>query len=501
MEKKSSHPEWALAFRRKGTELRLLNGRYYLYEVTSKWSSEKKRSVKITGKLLGSITETSGFVESEKARLRKQQITIERIQVKEYGITAVIIQLFSAMISPLQAFFPDSWKRLVILAYGRLVFQSSMKNMSFHYSNSYLSEEYPCVDMSAKSLGYFLRELGQDRNRIVQFCRSFKITEDCILFDGTDIFSHSGQMELPRFSKSKFGTYDDMINLMCIFSVKQQEPVYYRLLPGNIKDVSAFKICLQESGVKDAVVIIDKGFASVKNIEALEAEQLKFVIPLPRNSSLINYEIVKAGDRRRHEGYFPFEGRYIWHYTTVVDEKKSVSVFLDEELRNREEKDWLNRIESNAVNYSLETYYEKRHTFGTIAVIHNTGKSTRENYIYYKTRGQVETMIDSLKNILDADRTCMQNQLALEGWMFINLIALKWYYTLLNLLKQHDLNKTYSPADFLKFLSEIKTVKINDRWQHAEITKKTLKLMQKLGVGQGDLYKQDEVVNRPVPST
>ena len=34
------------------------------------------------------------------------------------------------------------------------------------------------VDMSAKSLRYFIRELGQDRNRIVQFCRSFKISDN-----------------------------------------------------------------------------------------------------------------------------------------------------------------------------------------------------------------------------------------------------------------------------------------------------------------------------------
>ena len=50
----------------------------------------------------------------------------------------------------------------------------------------------------------------------------------------------------------------------------------------------------------------------------------------------------------------------------------------------------------------------------------------------------------------------MQNELALEGWMFINMIALKWYYILLNLLKKHELNKKYSPADFLLFLSEVK---------------------------------------------
>ena len=121
-------------------------------------------------------------------------------------------------------------------------------------------------------ISFFLRELGENRDKIIQFCRSFKVSEDCILFDGTDIFSHSEKMEQPKFSKGKFGTYDDMINLMYIFSVKQQQPVYYRLLPGNIKDVTAFKLCLQESGVKDATVIIDKGFASKNNIEDLEKE-------------------------------------------------------------------------------------------------------------------------------------------------------------------------------------------------------------------------------------
>ncbi|MDR0231066.1 MAG: hypothetical protein LBI82_02985, partial [Dysgonamonadaceae bacterium] len=89
----------------------------------------------------------------------------------------------------------------------------------------------------------------------------------------------------------------------------------------------------------------------------------------------------------------------------TIDEKKSIPVFLDEELRNREEKDYLNRIESNTVNYTLEKFLDKRHTFGTIAMIENTGKSPKETYLCYKTRGQVETMIDTLKNIVDADRT------------------------------------------------------------------------------------------------
>ena len=443
--------------------------------------------MKITGKLLGTITEADGFIESDKARLRRQQLKVESVQVKEYGITSMIGLLCKDTVNALKQHFPDSWQQILCLAYGRLIYSSPLKNMAFHYSHSYLSEQYPKVDLSPKHLSCFLRELGEDRQRIVEFCRSFKITEDCILFDGTDIFSHSEQMELPKLSRSKQKTYDYMMNLMYVFSVKQQSPVYYRILPGNIKDISAFKLCLLESGVKDAIIVMDKGFASKDNIEELEKNELKFIIPLQRNSSLINYEKIESGNKRQFDGYFKYEDRHIWHYTISVDEAnqrfdKSVIVFLDEELRNREERDYLERIENSAVDYSIDKFYEKQYRLGTIAIITNTGKPPCEVYADYKTRGDVENMIDALKNIVDADRTYMQNEQALEGWMFINLIALKWYYTILNLLKKNELNKKYAPMDFLLFLSEVKKVKINNQWYDAEIIKKTRELLQTLGI-------------------
>ena len=58
----------------------------------------------------------------------------------------------------------------------------------------------------------------------------------------------------------------------------------------------------------------------------------------------------------------------------------------------------------------------------------------------------------------------------------------KWYCTLPNLLKQHELNRKYSPEDFLKFLAEVKKVKINDQWHDAEYIRKTTDLPVKLGL-------------------
>jgi transposase len=246
----------------------------------------------------------------------------------------------------------------VSLAYGRLLHQSPLKNMFFHYSHSFLSETFSEVDLSPKRIGLFLKELGYERDKMVSYFREFKKSEDCILFDGTDIFSASEQMDLPKLAKSKIGTFDTVISIMCVFSIKQQLPVYYRLLPGNIKDVKSFTLCLMESQIKDVIVIIDKGFTSDKNIASLENEKLKYIIPLPGNSRYIDYQKITDGDKRKFDGYFRFENRFIWYYSNVVEGKK-VNVYLDEELRNREQRDYLNRIENRVDNFSIEKFHEK----------------------------------------------------------------------------------------------------------------------------------------------
>ena len=58
MEKqKEPHPEWATRHRTKGTELRKINNRYYLYEYKTVYDEKKKKPRKVSGQILGSITE------------------------------------------------------------------------------------------------------------------------------------------------------------------------------------------------------------------------------------------------------------------------------------------------------------------------------------------------------------------------------------------------------------------------------------------------------------
>ena len=152
------HPDWATKFRKHGTELRFLNGKYYLYEVSSKWNPEKKRSQKISGKLLGRITQEDGFIESDKAKLRKRELSISNICVKEYGICAFIDSYLQDYKILLKKYFPKHSELILALTYCRLMFQSPLKNAEFHYLKSYLSELYPNLSLSPKNLTVLMRE-------------------------------------------------------------------------------------------------------------------------------------------------------------------------------------------------------------------------------------------------------------------------------------------------------------------------------------------------------
>lgn len=477
----TDHPKWATKFKRKGTELRLLKGRYYLYEVKSQWDPAKKRPRKITGKLLGKITKEDGFVESDKAKLRKKEFAVSKLSVKEYGITAFLGSHLEDYQRLLEKHFPKLWQEIITLAFCKLVHKSSLKNVEFHYLHSYLSELFPGLSLSPKNLAIILQQIGGNRQRILDFFREFGVSEDNILFDGTDLISNSRKMELTKFSKSKKGSFESLVNIMFIFSVTMKRPLYYRILPGDIKDIKAFKLSLEESQVSDAVIIADKGFYSENNISLMRDENLKYIIPLRRNNILINYERIQAGDKRSFGGFFKFEHRVIWHYTTKAGSDK-IDIFLDEELRAEEIKDYLDRTESLPEKYNLDEFHEKQYRFGTIALLNNLEKSAEHIYSDYKSRSQIETMIDALKNVIGSDKSYMQNEQALEAWMFINYIVMHWYYRIIQMLKSAELNSKYSPMDLILFLAEVKKVKINDRWFLAEITKKTQDLLGSLGI-------------------
>jgi transposase len=478
------HPEWALKHKRKGTELRLIKGHYYLYEISSKWNPEKKRSQKITGKILGKIT-PDGFVESKKQTLQKnlESVLNQPIPTKSYGAISFLFQHLNEYVTGLQDYFPDIWRELIVLTYTRLLHQAPLKNIQFWFENSFLSEQYSDVTITDKKASSILKQLGTEHDKVVRYMRSFIRGGDYILADGTHLISHSHNMVLSKQGYNSSQINDPQINLIFLFSAKLKLPIFYRILPGNIRDVKSFKLTIEESGLDDVVIIADKGFYSETNIESLDSEQLKYIIPLRRNSLLISYDNIDKPKKNGFDNYFRFHDRFIWHYTLQHAANKKVVVFFDEKMHLIEDTDYLKRIETHPREYSIDGFREKQSAFGTLSIFTSvTEKSPEEIYKYYKSRQSIETMFDVMKNTLQADSSYMHNELTLHGWMFINYLALQWYYHIYHLLSDKQFLAKYSIKDLLIHLAEIRKVKINNEWRLAEISAKTLTLLKKLDI-------------------
>lgn len=475
-------PDWVITHKRKGVELREIRGRYYAYEVSSKWDKKLKRPKKITGKYLGTITQEDGFVPK-----RTQQVKVggqdkgltPKLYVKEYGISNFIQNNLTNYIELLQKHFPITWQSILALAYGRFAESSPMKNMKFHYESSYISELYPNAKISKNSISKLLTELGRDRGSIVNYLKEFNREGDKIIFDGTDLISNSKNMDYPKLSKTKKGGFDFVVNTMFVFSVKSQLPVFYRILPGNIKDVKAFKLSLLESNIDDALIVLDKGFYSDENIDNLESEGLDYLISLRRTSTLIDYTSFEMAAKDSLGGFFNYNGKIIWHQT-IRTEKGLVHTFVNDELKAEESKDYINRIETHPEKYTIEGFHKNAKKFGTLSILSNTDNNADTIYEFYKNRNQVELMIDAFKNLISADSSYMQNEFSLESWMFINYLALHWYYILLNKLKKTGLNNKFSPMDLVKFLKEVKKVKLDGKWLDAEVTAKNSEVINKI---------------------
>jgi hypothetical protein len=121
----TNHPLWALKYKKPGTELKFINGRYYLYRVKSVYDQTIKRSRKVSLGILGSITEEDGFTTSEKNKLKKSNENTyldKQLMVFEYGFARWLITELenSGLMNDLKEYFPEQWKFIVFMVYCRI---------------------------------------------------------------------------------------------------------------------------------------------------------------------------------------------------------------------------------------------------------------------------------------------------------------------------------------------------------------------------------------------
>lgn len=498
-------PEWIQEYKEPRTEIRLIKGTYYKYEVRYQYNKEKKRTDKITVRLLGKITEKEGFIPSKKDELRRKSEELPTVDIKTFGVYNLFSELMKDEIVSLKAAFGEEvGERLLSFAMMRWAYQTPIKRATYYHAHDFCSDDWSKTALSDKIISQNLKYLGENREQVVSWMKTLlkEVPQDeqnFVLMDSTHQLSVSENLAVNAQGYNPNFDFDKQIRLMYLFSAQMKQPVYYRLINGNITDVKSMSLCVNEMNVKNKVVFIaDKGFFSKENIAMMNEENLPYIIPLHRNNALIDFSPFQKNDFKKGMKYFIFQDRIIWYYSYQKEGYRMIT-FLDEKLRMEEEKDYLKRIETHPEAYSKDKFDLKLHQFGTLTIVYkfdiqkkNDAKNKKkvgkekspEQIVYesYKQRNEVEVMFDSYKNYLEADTSYMQNRYVLEGWLFANFVAMIAYYKLYVRLRQAELLSKYSPKDMIEQSKAIYKMKIRGTWHRSEITQKTGRIFAKIGI-------------------
>lgn len=483
-------PKWVQKFKEPRTEIRKIKEGYYKYAVEYKYNPEKKRTDKITKHLLGKITQDKGFIHSDKYLLREKVFNVSPVDIKTFGVYHLFSSLLSEDVAGLKTLFdPEVSQTLLIVAMMRFAYQCPLKRVSYLHAHDYCSQDWLHNGLDDKKITATLKFVGENREVVVAWMKSRLGISDSeinnfVMIDSTHIPTLSENLHINALGYNPQHSYDPQIRLMYIFSAEMKQPIYYRLINGNITDVTSMKKCLEELNAQNVVFIADKGFYSEKNAKDLRTNDLYYIIPLYRNNGLINFKPLQlANFKQGIKNYFTYQKRVIWYYE-YSNKGQKIITYLDERLRVEEEGDYLNRIKTHPDKYTENVFFEKMHRFGTLSLVSylRNEYTAQELYEVYKQRNEIETMFDAYKNFLEADKTYMQNRYVMEGWLMANFIAMISYYRLFKLLKEGKLLSRYSPKDIVEMSKSIYQTKIRDKWHRAEISKKTIDLFKKINI-------------------
>ncbi len=469
IKKQHKYPSWATKYRAKDREVRYIGGRYYVYEYSYVYDPTKKRSRKITGKLLGRITKEDGFIESPKRRLEN----VQDAKCRECGLSSFIINNNVEIVERLKKAFPKEWQAIILMTYSRLKHQSPIKRMVDDFENSMLAEwfgKYP----SKKAIPEILKSIGKNEYSRSEYMKNFITEDDFLLIDSTFIRAGIKKSALCKDGYNKDKIWESQTSLLYLYSKNLNEPVYYRLLAGNIRDVKSLQLTIKDAGIKNAMIIADKGFYSKENTQELINNGLDFIIPLRRNSSLIDYTGIQTSID------------IIEYQKSAIRCKKTkvcngyVYLFLNVENAGAEENQLLLLSKSHPEDCTIFDVDERKFTIGTIALFSNKDLPPEDIYAMYKMRATIEQTFDTLKTTLKADAPFMSDDDKFQGWMFINHIALQLCYNILKIIKENKLSSKISINDAIRRLSEIKKIKVAGDWYDCEQTKAELQMAELL---------------------
>lgn len=471
-----SVPENIRALKPKGTMVKVIHGKYYVYEYFHVKENDKWKTK--MGKLIGSIDPTLGYIPND-------SIVKDEITTVDFGEYFLSYSLSKNVLDDLKQVFntKDAYTIYFLSLIHFVNGFTYIKNVSPLYKQSYLSVKYDSLSFGEKTISSLYDSLGRKQNKVNEF-ENLMIEKSSkeLAFDGHCIRSSSDDNELAEPGNKANVFKDDQINVLMAYDINTSRPVLSRVYCGGTLDKISVKDLIERKNLHSILFIVDKGFYSKENIELFSDNDNHYIIPLYSNHK--KYKQITSSNKM--EGLFVFERskrRSTVEYHEETINGRTIIFYRDLSQNALESTDYLSKVEEG--KYTMESYLEKKESFGTIVLESNLNESAEKIYRLYKKRWMIETFYDYYKNRLDVNALHLNDYYKTQGLSFIMLITSLIYSEFTKNIKKEKIKESVQSilinSRFLKLHKDNK-----GKWRVENINQKHLKIFQtfKLNVTQ-----------------
>ena len=451
-----SVPEHIRAMKPKGTMVKAIGGRWYVYEFKSVREDGRRKTR--MGPCIGSITEEDGFV-ANGARARSGEIT-----TLEFGQYAVALANSGGVLAMLKEHF-DPRDAVQIYSLAVLSCVNGMqpaKDVGKHFAMSALSLRFPGAKMGPGALATLLDALGRRQGPVMSFEAALCASSGPeVAVDGHAMPSSSRLNDLaePGYKRGRLGS--DQVNLLMAYDVETGRPMLSRMYEGAALDKACVRDLLTRAELSNKMFVADAGFYSKGNIEAFTSGGCSYIIPLHRRLLACKEAVADPG----------VDGRFVCRrsrkasaveYRDAARRGARVVLFRDLNKQAVEQAGYLAKLEQGAKGYTAEGFEEVKDVMGVIVLeTSREDMSAQEAYEAYKRRWSVETFFDWLKNGAGFTSPGAQDYCKAQGLAFVALVTSLVYRELAEACRAV---KGKSVDDCLLEARMVKANKVGGKW-------------------------------------
>ena len=261
------------------------NGRVYLSEVESE---------RIEGKVVQKFIRYIGKEVDGKQILSSSISNIQIDEVKTYG--PLIVLNYLAQDIKLQEHLGKYSNEILSLVYAQCVEPRSINQMERWFKKTDLNFILKLDDLTEARLLEALDSIENSDMEQLQLGifhdvkKRYILSNGGIFYDVTNTYFYGKRCVLGKLGKSKHGKNDKpLVQIGLAVTRNEGIPVFHKVYDGNIHDSKTFQdvlTILPRYGIKDVVVVYDRGISSKDNILGLKYKDLDSICGLPINFKL-----------------------------------------------------------------------------------------------------------------------------------------------------------------------------------------------------------------------